>query len=59
MTKDFMKMILLGTKKLFKKADVTFVSVNKYDEISVKNLYDKMLEREEMKPYFPDSYPKG
>ena len=59
MTKDYMKMILLGTKKLLKRSDISFVSVNKYDEISVKNLYQKMLQRNEMKPYFPDQYPKG
>ena len=59
MTKDFMKEILSNNKKLLKRNKVNFVSVNKFDEISVKNLYEKMLKREELKPYFPDSYPKG
>ena len=59
MTKEYMKQILVGKKKLFKREIVRFVTVHKFDEISVKHLYDKMLERKEMKPYFPDTYAKG
>ena len=59
MTKDFMKLVLKGEKKLMKRSEVTDISVNKYDEISIKNIYDKMLQRDELKPFFPDSYPKG
>ena len=59
MTKDHMKAVLSGEKKLLPRSQVNFVSVNKYDEISVKNLYSKMLAREELKPYFPNTYPKG
>ena len=59
MTKEYMKEILIGNKELYPKGMVNFVNVHKYNEISVKELYPKMLQRKEMKPYFPDSYPKG
>jgi hypothetical protein len=59
MTKDFMKEVLKGNKKLLSRASINFVSVHKYDEISVKTLYPKMLKRSELVPYFPASYPKG
>ena len=36
MTRDHMKLILKGEKKLLKRAEVNYVSVHKYDEISVK-----------------------
>ena len=54
-----MKEILKGEKKLFRRAEINDITVHKYDEISVKKLYDKMLQREEMKPFFPNKYPKG
>ena len=59
MTKEYMKLILAGKKKLFKRGDVTFITVHKFNEISVCALYSKMLERDEMKPYFPEKFPKG
>ena len=59
MTKDFMKLILKNEQKLLTLAEVKEVNVNKYDEISVKKIYDKMLQRKELQPYFPDTYPKG
>ena len=59
MTKDFMKLVLQGDKKLLPKSGIKEINVNKYDEISVKNIYSMMLQREELKPYFPDKYPKG
>ena len=43
MTKDHMKAILSGRKKLFNRRDIKFVVVPKYDEISVKCLYDKFV----------------
>ena len=59
MTKDHMKAVLAGEKKLLPRTSINFVRVNKYDEISVKTLYSKMLQKDELKPYFPDKYPKG
>ena len=39
--------------------DVSFCNPPAYDEISVKNLYDKVVKQPLMKPYFPDNFPKG
>ena len=58
-TKDFAKAVLAGTKKLMKMKDVNFVSVKKYDELSVKRLYNDFLGLEGMKQYFPDKYAVG
>ena len=58
-TKDFAKEVFSGSKKLLKLREVKFISVKKYDELSVKNLYGNFLELEGMIFYFPDKYPKG
>ena len=52
-------MIFKGKKKLLKLNEVKFVHVIKYDELSVKNLYDKFMTLEGFPDYFPDKYPKG
>ena len=58
-TKDFVKEIYQGKKKLLKLADIRLISVVKYDELSVKALYDKLLKLKGMPLYFPAKYPKG
>ena len=58
-TKDFAKSIFCGDKKLLKLREVKFIAVTKYDELSVKNLYEDFLELEGMSDYFPDKYAKG
>ena len=58
-TKEFSKKLFAGEKKLMKLKEVNFVSAPKYDEISVKNLYPKLIEFENMKFYFPDQFNKG
>ena len=58
-TKDFAKEVFSGAKKLLKLREVKFISVTKYDELSVKNLYDDLLSLDGMKDYFPSKYPKG
>ena len=58
-TKDFAKEVFSGKKKLLKLKDVQFIQVVKYDELSVKNLYNKFLSLEGMSEYFPTAYPKG
>ena len=58
-TRDTLKEIFAGKKKLFKLKDVKFIAVPKYDEISVKKLYNKLIELDNMKDYFPNKYPKG
>ena len=59
LTKDWLKQILKGEKKFMKMSELRAVNVVKYDELSVKKLYDELLELEGMKKYFPDKYPKG
>ena len=39
-TKDFAKEVFSGQKALLKLKEVKFIAVTKYDELSVKNLYD-------------------
>ena len=42
-TKDYMKSILAGEKELIGKQEVKRVTVKKFDEISVKEMYPKLL----------------
>ena len=58
-TKDMIKEIFCGEKKLMKLKEVKFITMPKYDELSVKNLYDKLIELEGMKQFFPSKYAKG
>ena len=58
-TRDFAKEVFQGKKKLLKLSEVKLIQVTKYDELSVKNLYDKFLTLEGMAEYFPSKYPKG
>ena len=44
---------------MIKKKHVHYIEVPKYDELSVKNLYDKFMSIPLMDKYFPDKYPKG
>ena len=58
-TKDYAKDIFAEKKQLIKKKDVLYIEVPKFDELSVKRLYDQLLSLESMTNYFPDKYPKG
>ena len=58
-TKDYAKELFQGNKKLLKLSEVKLIAVTKYDELSVKNLYDNFMTLEGMKDFFPDKYPKG
>ena len=58
-TKDYAKEIFSDKKQLIKKKNVLFIEVPKFDELSVKNLYDELLALDNMETYFPDKYPKG
>ena len=53
-TREFAKEILRGEKKLLKRSEVKWIEVMKYDELSVKQLYDKLLALPMMKDYFPN-----
>ena len=39
--------------------EVVHANPPRYDELSVKNLYDYCLTLGDMHLYFPDTYPKG
>lgn len=58
-TKDYAKEIFSEQKQLIKKKNVMFIDVIKYDELSVKNLYNKLMALDNMLLYFPSTYPKG
>ena len=58
-TKDHLKDVLAGKKKLLKMKDVNFCNPPAFDEIGVKNLFDKVMAMPEVKIYFPDKWPKG
>ena len=58
-TAPFIKLILVGKKKLLKMSEVRFINPPRFDEISVVNLYDRCIKWEGMIDYFPDHYPKG
>ena len=58
-TKDHLKHILAGRKKLLKMSEVKFCNVPTYDELSVKGLYGKIMKEPDMAELFPDRYPKG
>ena len=47
-TKDYAKDIFSERKQLIKKKDVLFIDVPKFGELSVKNLYEKLLSLEPM-----------
>ena len=58
-TKDFAKLVFQGRKRLLKNCDKRSICVPKYDELSVKNLYNNFMKLEGVADYFPDKYPKG
>ena len=58
-TKDYAKDIFAEKKLLIRKKHVMMIIVPKYDELSVKNLYKKLLALDNMEKYFPSAYPKG
>ena len=58
-TKDFLKDVLKGDKKLLKMNQVNFCNPPSFDEISVTRLYDEVVARPGMALYFPSKYAKG
>ena len=58
-TKDFLKDVLQGKKKLLKMAEVRFINAPLFDEIAVKHLYNDVVQQPLMGDYFPDAFPKG
>ena len=58
-TKDHLKDVLAGKKKLLKMKEVNFCNPPAFDEIGVKNLFDKVMAMPDVKIYFLDKWPKG
>ena len=56
--KDFLKQVLNDEKKLLSLAECKLISVPKFDELSVRNIYPRVINDDEIMMYFPDSYPK-
>ena len=56
---DYLKEIFNNKKELLKQSDVKTIDVIKYDELSVKNLYDRFMTLDGLLQYFPDRYPEG
>ena len=59
LTKDMLRDIFSGKKGMLKLHQVNFISVPKYDELSVKALYDNLIGLPGLAQFFPDKYPKG
>ena len=49
--------MFLEQKKLFKKSEVNFINVNKYDELSVKQMFEDFKTDPKFMLYFSDEYP--
>ena len=58
LNKDFLRDILQDKKKLMKQADITPITVPKYDELSVKALLPEWQAQPDFWVYFPDKLPK-
>ena len=58
-TKDHLKDVLAGKKKLMKRSELKTCSPPAFDEIGVKALYDKIILLDGMNDYFPAKFPKG
>jgi hypothetical protein len=58
-TKDFLKAVLSGEKRLLKMAQVKFCNVPAYDEIAVKHIFQDVAGRLTMRAFFPDTWAKG
>ena len=57
--KDFFRQVLSGEKSLLKIADVKFVQIPRFDELSVKNLFPRFKDDVEVMKYLPSTVPKG
>ena len=58
-TKDYLKEVLQGRKKMLKMNEVRFINPPLFDEIAVKHLYHDVSQQALVRDYFPDEFPKG
>lgn len=54
MSKEFLKQVFSGQKKLLLMSQIRPINVPAYQELSVKNLFDSVMLDEEAKIHFPD-----
>ena len=59
LNKDFLKLILTNQKKLLPFNEVKHVTVPKFDELSVHNIFKFFKNDESFMQYLPDYLPKG
>ena len=59
MTKDFLKQVLSGKKRLLKMSEVKFINVPRFEELSIKNLFPHLKNDSAFMMFLPDKYPKG
>jgi len=58
-TKDWLKLVFVGKKKLLEMNEVQRVNVKSYDELSVINLWPEISNDPEFMVFMPDTFPKG
>lgn len=51
---SFIRDILQNKKKVLKQTEVNKITVPKYEELTVKNLYADAIRDEDCSPYLPD-----
>ena len=56
--KDFLKDVFAGRKQLLEKAQVKYVQVPHYDELSVRRLWSDLKKDADFAQYFPATYAK-
>lgn len=59
LNKDFLRQVFAEEKKLFALAEVKFIEVPKYDELSVINIFGRFKKDKKLMMYLPDRLPKG
>lgn len=52
-TKEYLKAILKDEKQLLRVSEVRMINVPKYDELSVRNLWEEVMQDDELRKYFP------
>tara|TARA_B100000519_G_C14235044_1_gene434341 strand:- start:1227 stop:1706 length:480 start_codon:yes stop_codon:yes gene_type:complete len=58
-TKDWLKLVFAGKKRLLEMNEVSRVNVPAYDELSVTNLWKEVSLDTDFMQFMPDSFPKG
>lgn len=59
LTKEWIRMILNGEKKLMSLSQIRPIHVGHFPEVSIKNLYSDFSSRDEVMIYLPAQLPKG